>query len=182
VGPVERPERTRVLFTREGDARLALIIPKTGLRGTGCFFTLFVLFWNAISWTAAVAFLAGAPAGALPVGAFVAIFPLIGLVLIGIALWVVFGTTSLAMDRETLILRRELFGKRHQRTCRVADIQDVRLEQVYTQNDRPVYGIGIILGGRERPIVFGSGLDEAEKKWLAWEIRSFWRQATGGLK
>jgi hypothetical protein len=47
------------------------------------------------------------------------------------------------------------------------------------QNGQPVYGVGIFLKNRWRPITFGSNLGEAERLWLVGEIHAFWKEMTG---
>lgn len=52
AGParVAAPENPRAVLTRVGD-RLAIGFPRGGFQGVGCFFSIFSLIWNGITWT-----------------------------------------------------------------------------------------------------------------------------------
>lgn len=109
-------------------------------------------------------------------------FVIIGLVTALLALFCLFGKTELAMDKEEGVFLRRLFGFHRRRAFRVEEIQAVKIHESYRQNERPVYGVGILFGPRssasftKRPIVFGTALSEDEKAWLAGEINAFWRR------
>jgi hypothetical protein len=224
---VERPPNAKSLLERGSD-QLAIALPRGGLRGPGCFFLFFTLFWNAITWTFVVVMLsslfsgttrhitleadappatpakiAEAPPGADPTPpapqapqgrsthiAFDAVstgfdifgllflipFVLIGLVTAVIALFCLFGETTLAFDRETGIVRRKLFRWKYDTRFRMSDLTDVKLAEAYRQNDVPVYGVGLVVSSKKRSLVFGSHLADDEKHWLVSEIYSFWKE------
>lgn len=170
-----KPANTKIVFVRQGNQRLGFFIPRTGFRCAGCFFMLFVLLWN---FLVGIFILSESAKDALP---FLAIFQIVGFIMLCIAVWFVFVKTFVAMDRETFLVRRDLFGIKWQRSCKLKDIQDIRLEQAYTQNNKPVYGVGVI-PTTASPIVFGSTLSDAEKAWILREIKNFWLEATGKLQ
>ena len=226
---VERPANAKSVLIREPE-RLAIAFPRGGFKGAGCFFTIFALFWNAITWTFVVVTLASlcagvtghimpgpaAPSGKAAVTAeapeedeaappakqaqqgrgasvaanaagagfglfgllFMIPFVLIGLVTAGIALYCVFGETSLAMDRERGVLQRRLFRWKHEKSFLLSDITAVRIQEAYRQNESPVYGVGIVLRDRKMPLVFASNLAEDEKAWLVGEVHAFWKELT----
>ena len=93
--------------------------------------------------------------------------------------------SSLVMDHEKGLFRREILGMKFDRKFAVSEIKAIKRVMVYLQNDVPVHGIGILrrsadekqepLGSR---LYFGSSLPEDEKEWLLGEIHSFWKEAT----
>jgi hypothetical protein len=196
---VEAPAAPVSTLHRDGDV-LTLSLPPGGFRGPGCFFLGFSLFWNAITWTFLGIFILNAIApgtikvkskGDLP-GVFVFLF-LTPFVLIGIGTFVaaifnIFGRYSLVMDRVRGIYRQEVFGFKWDKKFDLSEISSVELVVAYTQNNIPVYSVGLIREGltetgeakpwRSR-ISFGSGLPESERRWLCGEINAFWREMTG---
>ncbi|MHC4504320.1 MAG: hypothetical protein ACYTFI_13530 [Planctomycetota bacterium] len=174
----EEPPGSKVAFTRLGDEQVAVMLPRIGFRGVGCFMVLFTVFWNAVTWSFVIG---GAMSDeAWFVRLFMVPFVLVGLVTALVALWLIFGRTSLAMDRGTLLFRRELFGIRRQKRHKLTDIARIGLAVAYSQNEVPVYGVGIHVKNRSSPLVFGSGLSDDEKKWLVGELHAFWKDATRG--
>jgi hypothetical protein len=192
VARVERPANARAMLLREPE-RLAVAFPRGGFKGVGCFFTFFALFWNAITWTFVVVMLAelltsssGQPqAVSKGFGAFGLLFLIpfvvIGLVTAVIALYCLFGETTLALDRERGVLQRKLFRWKHEKGFLVADITAVRIAEAYKQNERPVYGVGIVLRDKRMPLVFASHLAEDEKAWLVGEVHAFWKEMTRAM-
>jgi len=192
---VERPADAKTVLTNYGD-RLGLVLPRGGSKGIGCFFLFFALFWNAITWTfvvmAVLSYISGEPMksedGEETSPVFILLF-MIPFILVGIgtavvALFCFFGETSLAMDRNEGILRRRLFGFKWDRRFQLANVTDVKITESYRQGGSrghggtPVYGVGIHVKGRWRPVIFGAGLAEDEKQWLVGEVHAFWREMT----
>lgn len=117
----------------------------------------------------------------------------IGVVTALIALYCIKGDVAIAMDRAAILMQRRLFGYTWSRSMPFEAITDVRLSEAYKSNNRPVYGVGVQFEGSDRiaqapasmaaaqkalkarPMVFGSGLSEEEKQWLAGEFHDAWR-------
>lgn len=176
---VVKPDKTKVIFDRRERFHLAAILPRGGPRGAGCFMLVFTLFWNAISWTGAyLTWMEPGDSDFWFGRIFIIPFLIIGLATLVIALWLLFGRTSIAMDPDTLLIQWRLLGSRFTRRYETADITRVDLAEAYRQNDVPVYGVGIFLKSRSTPLTFGSSLSEDEKKWLVWELHDFWKEAT----
>jgi hypothetical protein len=101
------------------------------------------------------------------------------------ALYTIFGQTTLVMDRERGILRRALFGFKHDKKFALSEVTAVRVVEAYKQNSRPVYAVAILRDGADSPsdwktykrqIAFGTDLSEEERAWLAGEIHAFWKE------
>ena len=75
---------------------------------------------------------------------------------------------------------RELLGLRFQRRYPVPKITDIRRTEAYKVDDRPVYGMGIHIGGKSMPLIIGSQLSEKEKDWLLGEVYGFWQSVAPG--
>ena len=184
--PAERPADAQCLLVRDAD-KLALALPRGGFKGIGCFFTFFALFWNGITWLFVVLTILGM-VGAVPTNTvksssppavvllFLIPFMVIGIVTGLIALYCVFGETSVAMDSQELMFRRTVLGRNWDRTYPIAKIKEIKRTESYKQNDVPVYGVGIHIEGKSMAITFGSGLKEEEKNWLIYELFSFWQE------
>jgi len=172
----EMPGGTKVRFTRDR-WNLAAILPRGAPRGFGCFMLFFTIFWNTITWT----FVLGALFGDAPDGfqwavlLFMVPFVLIGIVTLILALYGLFGRCSFAMNASEILIVYKVFLFRFRRRYRTPDLERVALAQGYKQNDSPVMGVGLFMKGRASPVVFGTGLSDEEKRWLAWEVHDFKR-------
>ncbi|MFC5050149.1 hypothetical protein ACFPK9_05960 [Rubritalea spongiae] len=67
-------------------------------------------------------------------------------------------------------LMQKLFGKVKVKELSRAEVKRVERYTAYSQNDRPVYGLRIVTGGKEK-LDFGSRLNEDEKRWLLSELK-----------
>ena len=109
---VEKPEKTKVVFDRRGHLHLAAILPRGGPRFAGCFMVFFTLFWNAISWTFAyLSWMEPAESDFWFGRIFIIPSLIIGVATLVLALWLLFGRTSIAMDPDTLLMRWSLYWK-----------------------------------------------------------------------
>jgi hypothetical protein len=174
----EMPPHTKVLFTRDGNERIAAVLPRGVSKAVGCFLVPFTIFWNAMSWGFAGASIAGL--FSLETEAFIMFlcslpFVAVGLVLLGMTLFVLMGNTCIAMDRQNLLFRWQLRRFKYDRRYDVADIIRIGTGEVYKENDVPKLGLGFFLKNKTLPMAFGSGLSHEERDWLVWEFYDFWK-------
>jgi hypothetical protein len=175
----ERPPNASVVFASVRGEHLAASLPRGSSRALGCGMLFFTLFWNAITWF----FVLGPPSeGEGPMRYFLFLF-MIPFILIGIGtllgtIYILFGKVSLAMNREALLVRREVLGLRFQSRYPIATITGVYMAESYRQNNNPVLGVGIFLSDKRTPVTFGSSLPKQEKAWLTWEIYDFWKSVS----
>ena len=178
-----QPPDAQTVLTRAGES-VAIAFPAGGFKGAGCFFLFFSAFWNGITWTILIATYFGgmrgkgaASAGAgLFTGLFLVPFILIGLITLGVAIYCIWGDSALAMDRKNILFERRLFGRKWTHTYDAADVTDIRRTESYSQNNQPVYGVGIHFKSRKIPLTFGTALSEAEKNWLVGELYAYWKE------
>ncbi|MGD0091733.1 MAG: hypothetical protein ABSE73_17600 [Planctomycetota bacterium] len=185
-----RPADAKSVLTHSRDC-LTVTLPRAGFRGAGCGFTFFALVWNASTWSIVIMAMREAFSGKTPqgnadiqMGSAFAVGLMIPFILVGLAtavgaLYGVFGQVILVMDRERGILRRALFGCKWDKKFRMAEVTGVQIADPYEQRGRPGYAVCISLQGRYNPVFFGSGLSEAEKRWLVGEIHAFWKEMGG---
>ena len=76
----------------------------------------------------------------------------------------------LVVDQSEVRLMQRLFGKVKLKRLGREEVKCVERYTAYSQNERPVYGLRIATGGKEK-IAFGSRLKEDEKRWLLSELR-----------
>lgn len=194
VARYPRPAHTKAILTQD-ENHVALMLPPGGFRGTGCFFAIFAGFWNLVTWGVFAGFLTAMlqPNPGFP--PFVVLFfiphMLIGLVTGIIALYHIYGDLAVAMDKNDVIMQRKLLGYTWARKMPLRDMSAVWLESSHKVNNRPVYGVGFIFENTRstaptgslisskriaRPMVFGTGLSDEEKNWLAGEFDAFFQQ------
>ena len=173
------PPQTKVVCLREGENRIGVALPRS-MSSSGYFMIIFALIWNGGGWWAVIEELTDHGFNAHWGLIFIFPFVLIGLGVLIIALWLLFGRASLVMDRNNLLARRELLGLRFQRRYDVPTITDIRLTEAYKVDGRPVYGVGIHIEGKSMPFTIGSQLSEKEKDWLLGEVYDFWQSVSRG--
>lgn len=174
-GVVERtaqPGGSAVGHYREADS-MGFIIPRNGFRGPTWFFLFFAAFWNAITW---VMLGAAFKEGQMETVLFMLIFVAVGLVMLGIFLFMAFGEITVAADTRAITVIWSLKNIRFRRTALLGQIDSIEESSVYTKNYQPVYGVGIKHG--KKWIKFGSNLTEDERRWMIGELRDF-RAAQG---
>jgi hypothetical protein len=142
-------------------------------RGRGGFFLFFAAAWLALTIFAASANLPGRRIGnnVLPNASFVALFWLAGLALMFTALRQRFLRTTVLLERERLLVERNLFGWKSVAETPLAEASMADLVVAYEENYKPVFAIR--LGGVERKIQFGASLEIADKNWLVDQINGF---------
>jgi hypothetical protein len=166
---IAKPVYSKLEFFSDADS-LGLMIPRGGNRGIAFFLLLFSLFWNGISWPM---FLIAIHDKQLSAVLFLSVFVLIGAVVAGFAVFMLFAEFALLVDRQECRLAWSVFKWSRKKVLPVSSITAVTEEVVYTKNYQPVYGVGIKAG--EKTVKFGSALTEEERKWLIGELRHFLR-------
>lgn len=171
--PSEPPPGLEVMRFSGGGIQVS--IPRAGFSGRSLGMVFFAAFWNLISWVVFGSFIRigmeGAPVFVLPL---VSIFPLIGVVLAVAAVWMVFGTAIVEMDRRGLVIIQQLFGWKRRVDVPLEQIDRIDEQSVYTQNDQPVLGVAVHFGKRQRK--FGSTLTDVGREWLVAEMNSVLRR------
>lgn len=166
---IAKPAYNKLEFFSDASS-LGLIIPRGGNRSAALFLLFFALFWNALSWTM---FALAIRDRQLPGVLFLSLFVVIGAVVAGIAVFLLFGEFSRLVDRSELRAVWSVFKWSRTKTVPVSGITAVTEEVVYTKNYQPVYGVGIKSG--RKTLKFGSALTEEERKWVVGELRHFLR-------
>lgn len=197
-----QPANTQAVL-KQDEKHIALMLPPGGFRGTGCFFAFFSGFWNLVTWGVFAGFVAAAfqPNSQFTPWMLLFFIPhmTIGAVTAVLALYHIFGDLAIAMDKNGVIMQRKLLGYTWIRKMPFEALSDVRLQHSHSVNKRPVYGVGLIFEGTQqpnsagspississikkaRPMVFGTGLSEEEKRWLVGEFNAFFKQHRGKL-
>jgi hypothetical protein len=167
VARIEKPANSNLEFAVDRDT-LGLIVPRGRGRKGAWVMVVFAVFWNAFTWFMAIAALLQKQYA--PV-LFLSLFMAVGILVLVIALFQMFGEFTLSIDRTECRAIWSLF--RWMRTKRIptASISAVSQDVVYTRNHQPVYGIALKHG--DRSLKFGSALSEDERKWIVGEIRHF---------
>ncbi len=167
--PAEPPPGLDVI--RSPDGGIQVTVPRTGFTSQGAGMVLFAVLWNLFSWAMFGGFVLSArsdmPAFVLPL---VSLFPLIGIVLIIIVLWMMFGTTTVDLSWQGLTVTRRLFGWERRIEATLAQIEGFGQEVVYAQDDKPVLGVAVHIGKRQRK--FGTSLTETAREWLVDELNA----------
>ena len=193
------PEKRLSILEIQGNV-LTLILPRGGAKGLGCFLLIFSIFWNGIvsifvfisAWnlfhtgSMNVKSEGGGSVPDLYAALFLVPFVLIGIGMALATIYIFFTQSSLVMDHERGLFRREIFGMKFDKKFEMAEVKSIKLVVSYTENGVAVYGIGILKESETKSgglttgarICFGSGLPEDEKEWLLGEIHSFWKEAT----
>lgn len=168
-GPVPQPAETKIERKQVSDTQLLFYIPATGQWG-GLFF--FSIFWNAVAWLAAGAFVFGRSCErVLPELFTIMLFPAIGMGLAYAAIRARFAVHLLYLSSDRIRLQRQLFGRSRNYDLATSRVSSVRQVEFYRQNYKPVYGIEIKSAAGK--IRFGSMLTDGDKRWLCSEIRGF---------
>jgi len=81
-----------------------------------------------------------------------------------------------------VLFQRQVFGWKWESSYPLSDVTDIRLTEAYSQNNVPVYGVGIHLTSKKMPLTFGSSLSDEEKNWLLGELYAFWSERSSGAK
>jgi len=174
------PPGTRVKFLRDGSERIAAVLPRGGPGCSGLFLLFWALFWNAITWGGTVAAWTSDQPGIWIARLFLLSFIAIGAAAFVGAWWLLWGRTSLAMDRDNLLVRREAPGFKWDKRYPLADVESISVQEVFKENDVPRMGISIKLKPRKTPLGLGTSLNEQEMQWLVGELSEFRETARSG--
>ncbi len=173
VERIPKPAGSRVELLEEKDS-LGLIVPPGSNRGAAWFLLLFALFWNGITWPMVIANVFGLrhTTGLSVFGTlFMIPFICVGVVVLVAALYMFSGEFTLLIDRSECRASWKLYRWSHTKVVPTGDLKGVVEQVSYTQNDRPVYGIGLQYGTKS--LKFGAGLTAEERRWLVGELRHF---------
>lgn len=176
ANPDQPPSDTQIKKRQEPDGSESWLVPPTGKFG---FFLVFGILWISITAVVSGGFLLGkgevegidnpilAKLGLL---AFFSIFWAVGLGVLYAAIRQKYASHMITVGPELVTLRRKLFKRIHTKSLPRAEIVTVSLVSFYEQNETPVYGIEILTNNKKR-LRFGSALGDAEKSWLAADLK-----------
>ncbi|WP_309382681.1 hypothetical protein [Cerasicoccus frondis] len=167
ISRIAKPDDSKIQHYREADS-MGFIIPRNGLKGAGCFFLVFALFWNSFVWFAVVDLFRKGEYGMLW---FLSIFVAAGLFLIAWVMMTVFAETTIAIDTQEASVIWSIKSLRWRKSTQLDAITEIDEGELYQQNYKPVYGVCIHHGKKQ--IKFGSNLSEDERRWMIGELRDF---------
>lgn len=168
------PEGTRITRSEGSSGEIVWNIPASGNSGG---FMVFAILWCGITAIVSggflMAFLTGKGIeGNMPEWALIPFFGLfwgVGLGMFYAAFRSKYARHRISAGRDSVILRRELFGRSREKSLDATGITGVSREVFYQRNYRPVFGVEIRgTGGKLR---FGSMLTEDEKAWLVSDMK-----------
>jgi hypothetical protein len=180
-GWVDRPPAStsiKRMVCDDGD--IVWDIPASGKSG-GLFF--FAIFWCSITGIVSggflFAFLFGNFSSSEDTGILKIIVPVmvlffglfwaIGLGLMYAAVRNKWARTRVMVTRDEVVLGTMLFSRVKEKRLPRHEVSEVKTEEFYSSNDKPVYGIQI-QGGKQK-LKFGSNLRDDEKAWLAADLK-----------
>ena len=176
IGDADRvPAGTKISRQVDGAGATVWNIPASGRSGG---LMLFAVVWSTITGLVSLAFLLGFLFGKPEAGSnahlwflipFMGIFWVIGLGMFYVGCRNKFATHRLSVNRTSVVLRRELFGRGKEMTLPIESVQAIAQVEFYQQNYRPVRGIEIKGSGAK--LRFGSILTEEEKAWLVADLK-----------
>lgn len=166
-----KPSGTRIQRECQAHGDCVWQIPASGKFG---FFLFFGLFWTTITATVSGGFLlASRDGGSDPypwfIYPFFSLFWAVGLGMLYAAVRNKYASHRITVTRDLVTLRREMFGRAREKSLTTGQVTSVEQTVFYQQNYQPVYGIEI--RGKEGKLRFGTALEDAEKAWLAADIR-----------
>jgi hypothetical protein len=166
-----RPSNSQVILERGPRQRLRLEIPPQGLRGQVLGMFVFALVWNGflVFWTG------GALLAALDGNWFFPLFSIpfwaVGMGMAAVAAHGAGSRTQLTAEGDRLTLRRKFLRWEQVLSGSVRDLDGVELRTAYSQNNRPVHTITLLVG--TEAFKFGTMLSPAEKHWLVAELEDY---------
>lgn len=169
--PDEIPPSTRIQRERTSAGDCVWDIPASGKFGSLMFFGV---FWTGLIATATGAAMFGDGKGEQDPNSWlfypvVSLFWAVGVGLIYVSLRNKYARHQITVTRDLVTLRREMFGRVKEKSLVTAKVSSVAQVEFYQQNYQPIYGVEI--RGREGKLRFGTTLEEAEKIWLAADIK-----------
>lgn len=103
------------------------------------------------------------------VGLFLVPFWLIGIGVMYFGLRMSLSAFSIVVNNHELRVSRHFLGRQRDKKIALEEIEEVKLNVAYTQNDTPVYEV-CLLGKAKNKIGFGSSLTKEEKAWMVHEL------------
>lgn len=175
--PDQPPANTKIARLSDPSGSVVWNIPASGKSG-GLF--IFGILWCSITAMVSGTFLFGngefesndvVPVQLLPILPilFFGIFWAVGLGMLYAGCRNKYAKHRLTADRDTVTLRRELFGKAKDKSLPTESIASIAKVEFYQRNYQPVHGIEI--KGSRGKLRFGSVLTEDEKAWLVADLR-----------
>ncbi|MBX3441693.1 MAG: hypothetical protein KF774_04740 [Planctomyces sp.] len=161
---------SRIDVVEDSRSRLVLFIPPGGKSGLGCF----AIMWNGILSIITLGFLFATlqPDGPpWPVFLFLSLFWAVGLGVAYFWLKSKYERMMLLVEPSHAVLRRTLFGRTKTQEIDLGPESSASLYEAYSVNDVPVHGVD--LRGLNDGLRFGSGLPDADKKWLRTRLNEF---------
>jgi hypothetical protein len=169
--PDQAPANTQI--SRQTDITSATVwnIPASGKSGG---FMLFAVFWCAITGGVSAGFIfAGKSGNGFPNAwlefPFFGVFWAVGLGMFYAACRAKYATHRLSVNRTSITLCRELFGRTKEKSLPTDSVQSVAQVEFYQRNYQPVRGIEI--KGNRGKLRFGSTLTGEEKAWLVADLK-----------
>ena len=160
-------ERTHIPFTR-----LVIDIPPPGFLKAlpififASFWCGFMVVWNAIAISQ----------GQVMMALFGLLHDLVGLVLIAVVLRVWFGKEHVEVDSQFFRRTLDVLGFKRQKAVPTQEIDRVGIKISFTKN-----GVKkkLVVGAGTKEVTVADTADDAELRWLSYEIRKFIEEQTG---
>jgi hypothetical protein len=173
--PVERPNDTKIELSSDPGQFFDAKIPPGGWAGGGAFMVVFTVFWCGfmVMWNA----IGIVQRQWLMVG-FGALHDAVGLLLIGLCLWRLFGRETIRAEYGRFTRTVELLGFTRERKVEWQAVERFYFGAAAKRNSRPSPGLYAAVGGR--PIRLASNASTLELRWLRTELDRFfapiWRR------
>ena len=167
----EPPASTKIIREDDSAGTVSWTIPASAKSGGLMFFAA---FWCGITGVLTLGAVfarweGGGPPPAFPLVLFFALFWTVGIGMAYAACRSKYARHRLAANRDTVTLRRMLFGRTTERSLPTPSVQNIEAVEFYQSNYQPVHGIEI--RGSQGKLRFGSMLTEQEKAWLVADLK-----------
>ena len=159
VRRIGKPSRSKIILSKSYKL-FKIVIPPAGWSSTAKFFLFFSIIWNFI---VGIFLLTDFPI------LFLSPFLTASIIIIGVLVFILYGYTSISFDKNYFIIRWTLFGFSFRKKRDTKQLAKIIENVVYTANDRPVKGIGLIFLN-QKYVTFGSNLEKDEKRWIIGEL------------
>ncbi|MBK1814594.1 hypothetical protein JIN84_03145 [Luteolibacter yonseiensis] len=169
------PPESKIARDTDASGGVAWQIPASGSSGGLLFFGI---AWSAITAVVSGGFLITILSGNKIEGGdipqwwlipFFTVFWLVGLGMLYAGFRSKYARHRITAGNGRLTLRRELFGRSSEKSLPLESIRSIEQVQFYQQNYEPVFGIEI--RAEKGKLRFGSALTDAEKSWMAADLR-----------
>lgn len=157
---IEKPQFSQVQTTNTG-LQYTVVIPPAGWNTTAIALAVFGGIWL-FATTVITTSMNSFELFLLP-------FLFMGLVLMGVALFISKAATELTIDPQEISVKWSAQGLNYTKRRVTSNLKKITETVIYTKNYEPVYGIGLIFS-KESKLSFGSKLNDEERKWLIGEL------------